>query len=93
MSPLKLTNTKAALEAYDREITEVVEPLFQRVFTSRYAQKACDKWIAAEDAAKERVAAAFFEDTKDRNTRANCSLVDIQTLREWVSKYTEKAGK
>jgi hypothetical protein len=41
-------------------------------------------WARKEKIAREKVADAFFEDTKDYNSREKCSLPSIKVLREWA---------
>lgn len=36
---------------------------------------------------------AFYEDTKDRNSRERCGLLGVETIREWVRQWREQEDK
>jgi hypothetical protein len=81
--PLTLYRTKAALEKYD--VVNADRPIS--------TQAELDAWMAEEAAAIQDVRAAFYEDTKDRNSRDTImSALQIDGwLRRMVAKYAPEA--
>lgn len=78
LSPLP--HTAVALKIYD-EGHAVRETLF---YTTRGDD---DAWGRAVRDAIQKVQDAFFEDTKDHNSRDNCCLVSIGWLKQQVAKH------
>lgn len=79
-----LARTAAALEEWER-----TEAARDQLLDAATTDDKLGEWKRAEREALEKVAEAFFQDTKDRNSRENCSLVGLRTLREWVATWRE----
>lgn len=82
--PERFRNTREALRVWDAEQPELDRQLVSIKDGIDFAE-----WQAAEHHARERLAQAFYADTKDLNTLTNCRLVDPETLRRWVAQETE----
>ena len=80
---LRLYKTKAALEEYDASL-----PSRDKLLDNVRSDADVVKWNREEQIALDKVREAFYEDSKDRNSRSNCMLVDLPTLREWVEEFT-----
>lgn len=78
---LLFPKTKAALDEFDRTAPDR-EKLIEKGNGT--------EWIAAEDAAIQRVQDQFFEDTKDRNTLSGCRSVPISRLRVFAAMTDEE---
>jgi len=79
-SDLNLTRTKAALAIFDAG-----EPALDAQLDRAATDEEVDQWSQAHKAASDQVREAFFQDTKDRNCRENCMIVDLAWLRSLVS--------
>jgi len=73
---LKLPHTRKALAEYDRT-QHVRDWLCDRVSTDQDVKD----WQAACNAAIAEVQEAFYQDTKDRNSRDHCKYADITWMR------------
>ena len=74
---LKLTRTRAALELFDRG-----EPALDAQLDRAETDEEVSQWSQAHKAASDQVREAFYQDTKDRNCRENCMIVELSWLRE-----------
>lgn len=83
-------HTRAAIAIYDagEEAREKLRLAILSSRTQKSAQKRYDAWVAAEAAADEALAQAFYEDTKAYNRLENCRLVHVENLRRMVAKHT-----
>jgi hypothetical protein len=68
-------NTRAALVEWEKDDARV-DALLRQAHT----QAEVDAAFAFEDRAKERLALAFWRDTKEYNSLANCRLVSPREL-------------
>ena len=81
------TNSKAALVIYDADDPRRLA-LCNAISDAPDPMKACDVWEAAEKEALEKLQQAFWEDTKDINSREICRLADVGTLRRCCEEET-----
>lgn len=79
---LRLDNTVRALAWYDS-----TQPARDAKGESVETDRDVELWMAEERLALNTVRNAFFEDTKDRNSRSGCDVVSLSFIRELVSKY------
>lgn len=79
MECLKCEATSIAIDEYDKTAS-IREALFEAVRTNDDVIE----WVQAEKEAVDKVRRAFYEDTKDRNSKSACMIVDIHTMRQLV---------
>jgi hypothetical protein len=81
---LNFDNTVVALGEYDRK-----RPERERLLGAAQTNEEVAQALAVEEAARLLVVEAFYEDTKDRNTRSNLKYLnpDDPWLRNLVVKY------
>jgi hypothetical protein len=74
------TRTEAALKAFEE---------FRGAYDYVNSHNADADWSRMKQEKEEfkKVGEALYEDTKDRNTRENCSLVGEYTIRRWVREW------
>jgi hypothetical protein len=77
-----LVRTRKALEEYDASQMHR-DSLLENIETDEDVKK----WNQVEKESLDRVRVAFYEDTKDRNSKSNCMLLDLPTLRGWAKRF------
>ena len=81
-------NSRAALVIYDAEQPRLLA-LCDAVSDAPDPKEACDKWEAAEKEVLDKLQHAFWEDTKDINSREICRLADVETVRRCCEEETK----
>jgi hypothetical protein len=76
-----LENTRRAVAEYDANL-----PALDKMLWDAQSDAEVIAWKDASRLAKEKVKEAFYQDTKDRNSRENCHLVPVNILREMVAR-------
>lgn len=82
MSELNLTNTRDALAAYDR-----TQPWRNSLWASASTPADIKHALQLDADALRYVQLAFYCDTRDRNSFANCGCVDIEWIRTLITKH------
>ena len=77
-----LVHTRAALKTYNETRKERDDYL-----DAAETDGEVYKWNLMEKAALDKVREAFFEDTKDRNSKDNCMILDLPTLEKWAKEF------
>jgi uncharacterized protein YecA (UPF0149 family) len=80
---LNLVHTRAALKKYHETLPER-ETYLDNAETDGEVYK----WNLMEKAALDEVREAFHEDTKDRNSKDNCMILDLPTLEKWAKEFS-----
>jgi hypothetical protein len=83
-----LSRTERAIEQY-----EATMPKRDAQLVAAECDSDVRAWETEEDLARAVVAGAFYADTSDRNTRENCALPSIRTLKEWVRLWRAEGGQ
>lgn len=73
-------NTRKALIEFDAGAAER-----QRLWDSIESNQDVEAAVAADNAAKNKVREAFYEDTKDINSKENCMCVEVDFMRRLAS--------
>lgn len=80
--PLDLTNTRAALAAFDKREVEL-----DQLASAAQTNEDVYAWEAAVKDAEDKVREAFYADTNDRNSLDRCMLVGIDWLRQLCKRF------